>query len=62
MNSGTPAAEVQIDESLVRALIQAQHPEFATLDVTPIDTGWDNAIFRLGTELAVRLPRRAVAA
>jgi len=62
VNSGTPPAEVQIDEALVRALIQAQHPEFATLDVSPIDTGWDNAIFRLGTEFAVRLPRRAVAA
>jgi aminoglycoside phosphotransferase (APT) family kinase protein len=62
VNSGTPAAEVQIDERLVGALIQAQHPEFATLDVSPIDSGWDNAIFRLGTEFAVRLPRRAAAA
>jgi aminoglycoside phosphotransferase (APT) family kinase protein len=62
VNSGTPPAEVLIDEALVRALIQAQHPEFATLEISPIDTGWDNAIFRLGTEFAVRLPRRAAAA
>ncbi|MFL6353601.1 MAG: phosphotransferase [Bryobacteraceae bacterium] len=62
MNSCTPAAEVQIDENLVRALIQAQYPEFAKLDISPADTGWDNAIFRLGTEFAVRLPRRAAAA
>jgi len=62
VNHGTPAAEVQIDENLVRALIHAQHPEYAKLDISPIDTGWDNAIFRLGTEFAIRLPRRAVAA
>jgi len=62
VNTGTPSAEVHIDQALVRALIQAQHPEFATLEISPIDTGWDNAIFRLGTEFAVRLPRRAAAA
>ncbi|MBV9155961.1 MAG: aminoglycoside phosphotransferase family protein [Acidobacteriaceae bacterium] len=60
--SGTPAADVQIDEHLVRALIQAQYPEFGELGISPIDSGWDNAIFRLGTEFAVRLPRRALAA
>ena len=62
MNNGTPPAEVQIDEALVRALIETQHPELTTLDVSSTDTGWDNAIFRLGTEFAVRLPRRVVAA
>ena len=62
MNSGTPPAEIPIDENLVSALIQAQYPEFAKLNVSPIDTGWDNAIFRLGREFAVRLPRRGVAA
>lgn len=62
MDGGTPAAEVDIDESLVRQLIQAQYPEFAELGISRIDTGWDNAMFRLGTEFAVRLPRRAVAA
>ena len=58
----TPAAEVQIDESLVRALLQTQQPELAALDITPGDSGWDNVIFRLGPKLAVRVPRRAVAA
>jgi aminoglycoside phosphotransferase (APT) family kinase protein len=62
VNSGIPAAEVQIDERLIRVLIQSQFPKFGRLSISPIDTGWDNAIFRLGTELAVRLPRRAVAA
>lgn len=62
MNTSTPAAEVQIDESLVRVLLRTQHPELAALDITPVDSGWDNAIFRLGSKLAVRVPRRAVAA
>lgn len=62
MNSDTPPAEVKIDEALVRTLIQAQHPEFAILDISAIGAGWDNAIFRLGLQFAVRLPRRAAAA
>jgi len=62
VDSGTPAAEVRIEEGLVRALIQAQYPEFANLEISPIDSGWDNAIFRLGAEFAVRLPRRALSA
>jgi aminoglycoside phosphotransferase (APT) family kinase protein len=62
VNTGTPAAEVQIDESLVRALLQTQHPELAALDITPVDSGWDNAVFRLGPKLAVRIPRRTAAA
>lgn len=62
MNGDIPAAEVAIHENLVRSLIQTQYPEFAKLHLSQIDSGWDNAVFRLGTEFAVRLPRRAVAA
>ena len=62
MNTGTPPAEVEIDEILARALIEAQHPDLTRLEISLIDTGWDNAVFRLGTEFAVRLPRRALAA
>jgi aminoglycoside phosphotransferase (APT) family kinase protein len=62
LDSGTPAAEVDIDENLIRQLIRAQRPQFAKLDISPTGTGWDNAVFRLGTEFAVRLPRRAIAA
>lgn len=57
----TPAAEVEIDTDLVRALLQDQHPDLAHLPVRPCATGWDNAIFRLGTSLSVRLPRRELA-
>lgn len=62
MTSGTPRAEIEINETLVRALLDAQHPDLARLPLTAIDAGWDNATFRLGGALAVRLPRRAAAA
>lgn len=59
---GTPPAELTIDVVLVRRLLTEQCPELATLPIRPVDTGWDNAIFRLGDRYAVRLPRRQVAA
>lgn len=58
----TPGAEVPIDEELVRALLEEQHPDLARLEIRAVDAGWDNSMFRLGRELAVRLPRREVAA
>jgi aminoglycoside phosphotransferase (APT) family kinase protein len=36
-------------------------PDLEALDISPLAEGWDNAIFRLGPELVVRLPRREVA-
>jgi aminoglycoside phosphotransferase (APT) family kinase protein len=57
-----PPAEVRIDEPLVRALLGAQHPELAALPLVEVPGGWDNAIWRLGDELAVRLPRREIGA
>ncbi len=43
--------------------MQAQFPAWADLPLTPIrHSGTDNAIFRLGDDLAVRLPRVAWAA
>lgn len=59
---GTPSAEFEIDCALVAKLIADQHPDLAQLPLQAIDAGWDNAMFRLGDHLAVRLPRRAVAA
>ncbi|MDQ0092713.1 aminoglycoside phosphotransferase family protein [Paeniglutamicibacter psychrophenolicus] len=56
-----PAADVAVDPALVRALLRAQHPDLARLELRFADDGWDNVIYRLGTELAVRLPRRDVA-
>lgn len=56
-----PAAEVAIDEDLAAALVADQFPDLAGLSVRPAGEGWDNALFRLGDDLAVRMPRRAVA-
>jgi len=42
-----PPAEVPIDLSLVRALIQQQHPDLAHLTLSEIGEGWDNRLFRL---------------
>src|SRR4029450_5185628 len=47
---------------LVRALLEAQHPDLAKLPLKDVGSGWDNRLYRLGEALAVRLPQRAVAA
>lgn len=60
--AGTPAAEIEIDDDLVAALIADQHPDLACLPLQFVDVGWDNAMYRLGDELAVRIPRRALGA
>ena len=57
----TPQAEIDITPSLVRSLLIAQAPDLAHLPLHPAGSGWDNTLFRLGEELVVRLPRRAVA-
>lgn len=59
---GTPAAEIEIDTALVRSLLQSQQPDLAHLPIALADSGWDNAMFRLGESLAVRLPRRRLGA
>lgn len=52
------ADEVDVGTPLVRRLVAAQFPQWAGLPLTPVRSdGTDNAIFRLGDELAVRLPR-----
>lgn len=55
---GVPPAEVEIGEDLVRRLLAAQHPDLAHLPITLAASGWDNDMFRLGEDLAVRMPRR----
>ncbi len=58
-----PAADVRIDIPLVRRLVAVQFPQWASLAVEPVESaGWDNTIFRLGSGLAARLPRRRVSA
>jgi aminoglycoside phosphotransferase (APT) family kinase protein len=51
--------EVRTDASLVRRLLAAQFPHWAGMEIAPVRAdGTDNAMYRLGPELAVRLPRR----
>jgi hypothetical protein len=59
--AGTPAAELVIDAALARQLVSAQHPDLADLPIRVVGSGWDNAMVRLGDDLALRLPRRTVA-
>ena len=56
--AGEPTADVEITPELARALLQAQHPDLAHLPIRPAETGWDNEVYRLGDDLALRLPRR----
>jgi aminoglycoside phosphotransferase (APT) family kinase protein len=49
--------EIEIDESLVRSLLREQHPDLAGLGLRRVVAGWDNEMWRLGEDLAVRLPR-----
>jgi len=57
-----PAAEVSLSADLVRRLLADQHPDLARLPVTFLANGWDNAMFRVGDELAARIPRREMGA
>jgi aminoglycoside phosphotransferase (APT) family kinase protein len=47
---------IELNEGLVRALLAEQHPDLADETVTFAARGWDNQIWRLGDDLAVRLP------
>jgi aminoglycoside phosphotransferase (APT) family kinase protein len=53
-----PPAEADVDAALVRRLLVDQHPDLAGLALRRLGTGWDNAVFRLGRDLTVRVPRR----
>jgi aminoglycoside phosphotransferase (APT) family kinase protein len=54
------ADELDIDPPLVARLIATQFPQWADLPLSPVrSAGTDNAIYRLGDEMAVRLPRIA---
>ena len=52
------ADEVDTSVSLVIDLLSEQYPQWGSLPVRPVGTsGTDNKLFRLGTDLVVRLPR-----
>lgn len=50
--------EVKTDAALVRRLVADQFPHWAELPITGVPSaGTDNALYRLGKDLVVRLPR-----
>lgn len=52
------ADEPDVDAALVRRLVRAQFPHWADLPIEAFPSaGTDNAIYRLGQDMAVRLPR-----
>ena len=57
------ADEVHTDEDLVRRLLAAQFPQWADLPIARVASdGTDNAIYRIGDEIAARLPRAVASA
>lgn len=52
------ADELHTDVPLVRRLLAAQFPEWAALPIERVpSSGTDNALYRLGNDMVVRLPR-----
>jgi aminoglycoside phosphotransferase (APT) family kinase protein len=49
--------DFEIDVTLVRGLLREQHPDLAELELREVSGGWDNRMWRVGDELALRLPR-----
>jgi aminoglycoside phosphotransferase (APT) family kinase protein len=50
--------EIHTDVALVRRLLAGQFPEWATLPIESVpSSGTDNALYRLGDDMVVRLPR-----
>jgi aminoglycoside phosphotransferase (APT) family kinase protein len=53
------ADELETDAAFVRRLLTAQCPHWASLPIEPVPSGGtDNALYRLGDAMVVRLPRR----
>ncbi|MEU5011694.1 aminoglycoside phosphotransferase family protein [Streptomyces sp. NPDC021749] len=48
--------EIEITAELVRELLLDQHPDLADRPLRLAARGWDNQLWRLGDDLAVRLP------
>ena len=52
------ADELDTDAALVQRLVAAQFPEWAALSIERVpSSGTDNALYRLGDDMVVRLPR-----
>lgn len=49
--------DLVIDAALVRSMLEEQHPDLAGLELREVLGGWSNQMWRLGDDLAVRIPR-----
>jgi aminoglycoside phosphotransferase (APT) family kinase protein len=47
----------EVEEEFVRRLPEARRPDLAGLALRRVGRGWDNELWQLGDELAIRLPR-----
>ncbi|HZD24123.1 MAG TPA: phosphotransferase, partial [Acidimicrobiia bacterium] len=56
-----PASEVDVTVKLVTGLLGDQRPDLTDSEVMALAFGWDNVLFRVGSELVARFPRRQVA-
>jgi aminoglycoside phosphotransferase (APT) family kinase protein len=56
-----PPATVEVSHAVVQRLVRDQRPDLGDCPLARVANGWDNATFRFGDDLAVRLPRRAEA-
>ena len=54
-------ADVEIDEPLVRGLLEEQFPELATGTIRFLGKGWDNSVWIVDDRWTFRFPRRAIA-
>ena len=57
-----PPADIAVDLALAERLVADQFPDLSTLPLRVATEGWDNVIFRLGDGMALRIPRREMAA
>src|SRR5216683_2995417 len=56
-NQKMHAEEIEITEFLISMLLDDQFPEWAQLSLKPVSGGTQNAIYKLGIDMAIRLPR-----
>jgi hypothetical protein len=56
-----PVAELPITLEFAERLVGAQFPDLVRHPFHHLTEGWDNVVVRIGTEYAVRIPRRQAA-
>ena len=52
---------MEVNDAVVQCLVRDQRPDLVDRPLVRVTNGWDNVTFRLGDDLAVRLPPRAEA-